>query len=220
VVALVVLLALIAGGAVSALVLTRGTGTPTPSPSLTPSLSPSLSPSPSPSPKKSTSPSTQPSTGPTIVPGSITSDCVNGYLVPLRNTSLRFEPLNVIRDTQGISGSSLFVIAEMRYFTGPDNPNVQPQDQTVHRWYVKAYLQNNPSFKGRWLIEKRSVGEGVVAVAPYDTHGFNSPDWVGFEGEGNPQQYSGLPGSWAGVPYDYVNSGNLPPQVVGCLSGT
>jgi hypothetical protein len=131
---------------------------------------------------------------------------------------LRFEPLTVIRNTQGVNG--LFVIAEMRYFKGPDDPHISPQESTVRRWYVKAYLQDDPSFRGRWLIEKRSVGEGVAAVAPYDTHGFQSADWVGFEGEGSPQQYPGLPGMWAGVPYDYVNSGNLPPEVAGCMSGT
>jgi len=152
------------------------------------------------------------------VPGSITSQCIKGYLVPLRNTHLRFEPLDVIRSTQGVSG--LFVIAEMRYFSGPDNPHVDPKDPSVTRWYVKAYLQNDPGFRGRWLIEKRSVGEGIVAVAPYDSHGFQSPDWVGFEGEGSPQSYPGLPGTWAGVSYDYVTSTNLPPEVTGCLYGT
>jgi hypothetical protein len=98
--------------------------------------------------------------------------------------------------------------------------SVQQQEETVRRWYVKAFLQSDPSFRGPWLIEKRSVGEGVVAVAPYDTAGFHSPDWVGFEGEGSPQQYPGLSGLWAGVPYDFVNSGNFPPEVTGCLHGT
>jgi molecular chaperone DnaK len=220
-VALVVILALVAGGAVTAVVLTSGTGKTTagPSTSPTPSISPTISPSASPKQTKTTPPPTAaPGTTPTIVPGSITTNCVNGYLVPLRNTNLRFEPLTVIRNTQSVDG--LFVIAEMRYFKGPDDPHLSPQEPTVRRWYVKAFLQNDPSFRGRWLIEKRSVGEGVSAVAPYDTHGFQSADWVGFEGEGSPQQYPGLPGMWAGVPYDYVNSGNLPPEQVGCLSGT
>jgi hypothetical protein len=217
--AIAVVLAMVAGGAVTAVVLTGGTGKPATAPSHSPSIRPSASPSASPKQKATTPPpSSAPSTSPTIVPGSITSDCINGYLVPLRNTSLRFEPLTVIRNTQGVDG--LFVIAEMRYFKGPDDPHLSPQESTVRRWYVKAYLQTDPSFRGRWLIEKRSVGEGVVAVAPYDTHGFHSADWVGFEGEGSSQEYSGLPGTWAGVPYDYVNSGNLPPEQVGCLSGT
>jgi molecular chaperone DnaK len=218
-VAITVILALIAGGAVTAVVLTGGTDKPTAAPSHSPSISPSISPSASPKQTKTTPPpSSAPSTTPTIVPGSITSNCINGYLVPLRNTSLRLEPLTVIRNTQGVTG--LFVIAEMRYFKGPDDPHISPQESTVRRWYVKAYLQDDPSFRGRWLIEKRSVGEGVAAVAPYDTHGFQSADWVGFEGEGSPQQYPGLPGMWAGAPYDYVNSGNLPPEVAGCMSGT
>jgi hypothetical protein len=71
--------------------------------------------------------------------------------------------------------------------------SVQQQEETVRRWYVKAFLQSDPSFRGPWLIEKRSVGEGVVAVAPYDTAGFHSPDWVGFEGEGARSNTRGSP---------------------------
>jgi hypothetical protein len=218
-VALIVVLVLIAGAA-SAYVLTRGNGKTTAGPSapLPTTPQPGASPSVSPTPNTTTPQTAAPVAGPTIVPGSITSNCINGYLVPLRNTSLRFEPLTIIRNTQGVDG--LFVIAEMRYFKGPDDPHLDPQDPSVARWYVKAYLQNNPSFRGRWLVEKRSVGEGIVAVAPYDTHGFQSADWLGFEGEGDPQPYPGLPGTWAGVSYDYVASGNLPPQVVGCMYGT
>jgi hypothetical protein len=69
----------------------------------------------------------------------------------------------------------------------------------------------------------------VAAVAPYDTHGFRSPDWVGFEyesGDTTRKTYPGLPGSWSGTPYDFVVGGaglkfpGLPDDNKGCLDGT
>ena len=69
---------------------------------------------------------------------------------------------------------------------------------------------------------------GVAAVAPYDTEGFASPDWIGFQHEEGSARtrYPGLPGRWAGVPYDFVEGGEgltipgLPEEVRGCLRGT
>ena len=80
-----------------------------------------------------------------------------------------------------------------------------------------------------FLVEARSYGTGLVAVAPYDTNGFRSPDWTGFQFESSdkqPKAYPGLPGTWSGVPYDFVEGGaglqipGLPNEVVGCVSGT
>jgi hypothetical protein len=64
-----------------------------------------------------------------------------------------------------------------------------------------------------------------VAVAPYESSGFGSPDWTGFTGDGEPQTYLGLPGQWAGTPYDFVSGGSsaepgLPADVIGCVSDT
>jgi hypothetical protein len=125
----------------------------------------------------------------------------------------------------GVTG--LFVVAEMRYFTGPEVPNIEPKPPVVKRWYVKAYLVKKPSFRGRWLVEKRSSTiEGISAVATFDSHGFESPDWRGFEGEGQPTSYPGLPGKWIGINFDFVtgegDSGfpGLPTQVTGCMKGT
>jgi hypothetical protein len=78
-------------------------------------------------------------------------------------------------------------------------------------------------------VEARRFGQGVAAVASYDTSGYRSPDWVGFQFDSADVErrlYGGLPGTWAGVPYDFVEGGagieisGLPPDVVGCVSGT
>jgi hypothetical protein len=99
----------------------------------------------------------------------------------------------------GMSG--LFVVDEMRYFEGPELPNIlEPRPPVVRRWYVKAFLQSRPNFRGRWNVETRtSIIKGISGVAPYDTHGFESPDWRAFEGEGSPTSYPGLPGKWSGI---------------------
>jgi hypothetical protein len=79
------------------------------------------------------------------------------------------------------------------------------------------------------LVEERVWGIGLVAVAPFDTTGFTSPDWVGFQYEAADSMrkaYPGLPGKWAGTPYDFVKGGaglripGLPRAVVGCLAQT
>jgi hypothetical protein len=103
----------------------------------------------------------------------------------------------------------------------------------VERWYIKLFARNDLSFQGRFLVEARRFGRGLAAVAAYDTSGFRSPDWIGFQYEsGDPERraYPGLPGLWAGTPYDFVvgdaldSEGltipGLPEDLVGCLAGT
>jgi hypothetical protein len=113
----------------------------------------------------------------------------------------------------------------MRYFTGPESP---PSDKgylaVVERWYVKLYTQDDLRFQGRFLVESRDFGDGVAAVAPYDTEGFRSPDWSGFQWQDTePSPYPGLPGAWRGTRYDFVKGGagldipGLPAEVQGCL---
>ncbi|HET9248601.1 MAG TPA: hypothetical protein VFP13_01505, partial [Actinomycetota bacterium] len=84
----------------------------------------------------------------------------------------------------------------------------------------------NLRFQGRFLVESREFGDGVVAVAPYDTDGFRSPNWSGFQwNEAVPERkaYPGLPGRWRGIRYDFVRGGagldipGLPDEVRGCL---
>jgi hypothetical protein len=119
-------------------------------------------------------------------------------------------------------------LEEMRYFTGPDVPwIIDPHFDVVDYWYIRAELNQDPALKGRWLLEYRSEDrQGIAAVAPYDTHGYASPDWVGFTGDGKPKRYPGLPGKWGGLPYDFAtgegDSGQsgLPAEVAGCLSGS
>jgi len=84
-------------------------------------------------------------------------------------------------------------------------------------------------YQGRFIVEQRVFGRGVAAVAPYDTEGFSSPDWSGFQYDSAkrmPKLYPGLPGARSGVRYDFVRGGaglsipGLPDEVTGCLDGT
>jgi hypothetical protein len=180
-------------------------------------------------------------TGPTVSPtppalpdeppatrGPATADCVHGWTTPPRDAHRYAEPLRVIRRATGVEGP--LEVVDLRFFEGPESP---PSDKgyllDIRRWYVKAFAKHDLSFQGRFLVESREFGTGLVAVAPYDTNGFRSPDWVGFQfdsGDPEARVYPGLPGSWAGVPYDFVNGGaglqipGLPDEVVGCVSAT
>jgi hypothetical protein len=122
------------------------------------------------------------------------------------------------------------VVVDMRRFMGPESPT---SDQgyllEVERWYIKLYARDDITFQGRFLVEARRFGRGVAAVAPYDTEGYASPDWVGFQFESASrarESYPGLPGRWSGIPYDFVRGGaglkipGLPDEVIGCLAGT
>jgi hypothetical protein len=132
----------------------------------------------------------------------------------------------MIDGQMGLQGP--WTVSEMRYFTGPDVPWIlDPHYDVVDYWYVRAALTGDPSFRARFLLEQRTdTIKGISAVAPFDTVGYQSPDWTGFTGDGKPQIYAGLPGEWPGVAYDFVtgegDSGQpgLPDQVVGCLSAT
>lgn len=160
--------------------------------------------------------------------GPVAGDCVNGWVTPKRGSHRYAEPLRVIRLVTGVRGP--LVVVDLRTFEGPESP---PSDKgyllDVRRWYVKAFAEQDLAFQGRFFVESRVFGTGLVAVAPYDTNGFRSPDWVGFQFDSaNPlaRSYPGLPGRWAGVPYDFVSGGagleipGLPDEVVGCMSAT
>jgi hypothetical protein len=151
--------------------------------------------------------------------------CVSGWIAPTRGTALRVKPLDVIRTQMGITGE--FQVIEMRYFTGPEVPWIlQPRPPLVQRWYVKAQLVDDPAFRARWLVEKRSPAiEGIAAVTSFNTAGYQSPDWRGFLGEGEPRAVEGLPGTWVGFNFDYLTGEDgekpgLPNEVVHCLDGT
>jgi hypothetical protein len=168
-------------------------------------------------------------------------DCVNGYTVPPPAAPLRLDGLQVLAEAVTDAAGELlqpddFDVEEMRYFEGPESP---PSDReyllNVRRWYVKASLKDDPGFSARFVIERRTFGAGLAAVAPFDSEGFASPDWIGFQYEGadaDREAYEGLPGAWAGTPYDFVRGTaldgdepvfgfpGLPAEVVGCLAGT
>ena len=160
--------------------------------------------------------------------GPVASDCVHGWKTPPADSARYRTPLRVIRQVTGVTGP--LEVVDMRWFDGPESP---PSDKgyllNVERWYVKAFDGDDLAFQGRFLVEARTFGTGLVAVAPYDTTGFRSPDWTGFQfdsADTQPRGYPGLPGTWAGVPYDFVVGGEglhipgLPDEVVGCLAGT
>jgi len=163
-----------------------------------------------------------PTSGPAAV------DCVNGWTTPEEGTPGYLQPLGVVRRTTGVRGP--LTVVDMRFFEGPESP---PSDKgyllVVQRWYIKLFAERDPAFQGRFLVESRRFGRGVAAVAPYDTAGFRSPDWIGFQYDSSDTErkaYPGLPGLWTGIPYDFVEGGGgleipgLPEEVVGCLDGT
>ena len=156
------------------------------------------------------------------------TDCVRGWKTPKTDSATYRTPLRVIRRVTGVTGP--LDVVDMRRFDGPESP---PSDKgyllNVERWYVKAFAKDDPSFQGRFLVERRTYGIGLAAVAPYDTFGFRSPDWTGFQFDGGgtePNPYARLPGTWSGIPYDFGKGGaglefpGLPEEVVGCLSGS
>jgi hypothetical protein len=134
--------------------------------------------------------------------------------------------LSILSGYMGVPGP--WVVDEMRYFVGPDSPGViEPRFENVERWYIRTGEGTDPGLMGRYLIEKRTdLILGVAAVAPWDSEGFESPDWTGFIGEGPPTTYLNLPGQWVGIPFDFVTGEGdggqpgLPDEVYGCLTGT
>jgi hypothetical protein len=164
-------------------------------------------------------------TDPPPTSGEASDTCVNGWTAPAADSPLFRQALRVIRRTMRLPGDP--TIVEMRYFTGPESP---PSEKgyllVVERWYVKLYTEDDLRFQGRFLVESREFGDGLAAVAPYDTDRFRSPDWSGFQwNEADPKRraYPGLPGSWSGIRYDFVKGGagldipGLPAEVRGCL---
>lgn len=160
--------------------------------------------------------------------GAVSSDCVHGWVTPHAETPRYLEPLAIIRRTTGVQGP--LVVMDMRYFEGPESP---PSEQgyllAVQRWYIRLYAKDDPAFQGRFLIEARRFGRGLSAIAPFDTSGWHSPDWIGFQfdsADTAAKVYPGLPGTWQGAPYDFVKGGaglqilGLPAEVLGCLDGT
>ena len=150
--------------------------------------------------------------------GKPSPSCVDGWREPAPGSALRRTPLDLLRRLQGFDEE--FHVVDLRHFTGPDDANLAPgtRQRSVERWYGQVVYTGKPEFLIRFLAVRRAAGTGIVAVADYGTTGFRSPDWYGFDGEGGRTAYPGLPGRWPGQPYDYVEAGELPPEVRGCLA--
>jgi hypothetical protein len=191
--------------------------TPTDPPAATPEVTPIELPSPSPSP---------PAIPPTGQVGLPSAGCVEGWQSPPAGSQAREEGIELLALEMGLTAPP--EVVELRYFRGPDVPwIIEPHYPVVERWYIRARAGDDPAFAGRWLLERRAERiRGISAVAPFDSTGFESPAWIGFVGDGPPVPYEGLPGLWAGIPYDFVtgegDSGmpGLPDEVIDCLQGT
>lgn len=195
-------------------------------------LTPSRPASPSPStatatPTAAPTPPALPQRSP-LTRGAPSTTCVNGWTTPAEDSHLFTDPLGIVRRTAGVEGP--LEVVDMRTFVGPESP---PSDKGylngIQRWYIKLYAADDLTFQGRFLVEQRRFGRGVAAVAPYDTRGFRSPDWRGFQFDSTdtqPRVVPGLPGTWSGEEYDFVKGGEgldlpgLPSAVVGCLENS
>nr|MDP9327776.1 hypothetical protein [Actinomycetota bacterium] len=161
--------------------------------------------------------------------GAPSATCVNGWRTPPEGSPDATDPLGIIRRTTGEEAP--FKVVDMRLFVGPESPpsvgeGAKGYLQGIRRWYIRLYAPDDLTFQGRFIVEQRRFGRGLAAVAPYDTSGFRSPDWRGFQydvTDTDPRVVPGLPGTWTGVEYDFVQGGEgldlpgLPAAVVGCL---
>jgi hypothetical protein len=171
----------------------------------------------------------EPPAKPPPTKGPSSASCIDGWVTPPEGDALYDVALRVLRNATAWRGT--FVVTDMRYFTGPESPPSPDKGylRVVQRWYVKGYMRNEPALQGRFLLERRRFGSGLAAVAPYASRGWDSPDWIGFQldtVDPAPRSYPGLPGTWSGIPYDFVEGGQgvripgLPADVLGCLDGT
>ena len=166
--------------------------------------------------------------GGTATGAAASPSCTRGWRTPPIGSMRRVQARQILR--RGLGTKSPVVFVALRYFEGPESPpSKQSYLSIVRRWYAKAYLKDEPSFRGRFLLEQRNYGTGIAAVAPFDTRGYRSPDWSGFQYDTwntKARSYPGLPATWTGVRYDFVAGGGgldlpgLPSDVTGCMVGT
>jgi hypothetical protein len=141
------------------------------------------------------------------------ASCVNGWLTPARDTPLRKAPLDLIRDRP----EDQFMVEEMRYFWGPEDPDVVSPESVVERWYVKAYVYKRPRQRGRWLLRRNGSALSVDARADHDSRGFGPGVWT----------RPGVRQKWADpfkFPCGSAAPGEpcvgLPREVLGCVAGS
>jgi hypothetical protein len=174
----------------------------------------------------SPTPPATPATAPPTT-GEPSPGCIGGWVTPEPGSADARTPIEWIRTVTPFDGEA--VVVDMRLFVGGESPTSDKNyAQGIRHWYVKLYAADDLTYQGRFLVQERRFGTGVVAVAPYDTTGFSSPDWIGFQYEegADPVVYEGLPGAWDGIAYDFVEGGasltipGLPEDLAGCLDGT
>jgi serine/threonine protein kinase len=120
-------------------------------------------------------------------PGPARPSCPGGWTRPAVGTPARTAPLAAIRAQMG--WTDRFVVEELRRFSGPGG---------LKRWYVKAHQETAPSRRGRWLVQEDQDGQRrVLAMAGFDTRGYEAADWRVPEGQGEPP--GGLAGCLAGT---------------------
>ncbi len=146
--------------------------------------------------------------------GAPSPSCVGGWITPPRGSPLRRVALNMMRTQFG----QVFMIADMRYFVGPEDGDVMGQTGLVERWYVKGHLLNDPSYRRRWLIRRAKVGSGIDAVARYDSSGYGPNTWkrVGTQDARFLDPFVHPCGRAA----PDAKCMGLPREVLGCLDGT
>ena len=141
----------------------------------------------------------------------------------------------MIRNFLGLSADDLFIVDDLRYFTGPEDTGISAPRRDVERWYVKARQQDDTSIQGRWITRRVNVGQGVAYSADYSSSGYETGTWTGQEGEGSEYDPFQPPCTASHGPYcqcDWGVSGcscsdpgvplctGPPPEVMGCLDGT
>jgi hypothetical protein len=154
------------------------------------------------------------STAASPAPGSVSPTCVNGWTTPERGSALRGAVLDMMRVRPG----ERFVIEEMRYFVGPEDAEVRGVRGDVERWYVKAFTENEPRRRQRWLVRRAPASRGVDAVAPFDSKGYGPGTW---------RRPDAVEERFAD-PFERPCAGTkpgekcmgLPREVLGCLAGT
>ena len=158
--------------------------------------------------------------------------CVNGWITPTHGTDLRTFPLDMIRVHLGLDADDLFIVNEMRYFVGPEDVEVIAPRRDVERWYVDAFLQNDPSIAGRWIVRRIDIGEGVACEADAGTTGFATGTWwAPFAGGYDPFTPACTSDNgpfctchWGVGGCNCADAGQPactgpPPEVMGCLAG-
>jgi hypothetical protein len=94
---------------------------------------------------------------------------------------------------------------------------IEPR-QDVERWYVRGYSQDDPKFRHRWLLRRVRQGQGVDAIAAYDSVGYAPKTWHAVD-DPNIEDPFANPCAGPKPPGAGFCEG-LPAAVMGCLDGT